>query len=112
MYRILDEAFRESMYMHSAGSGDVQGIEYLIAQLGNTFDEPDEDQKQYAIAGAICKSAMIDFESAMEFARRIIEGEKTCFYCDDAEADAGEYDGKSICTSCRADMEEVERDEA
>jgi len=75
MWNILEEAHRSSMWLSSAGSGDVQRIEFLLKEIEQQTQWDDEFPGLQVLTGAIASQAMISWEEAEEFAQRILDGD-------------------------------------
>lgn len=73
----LAEAFRQSSYLHSCGSGDYQSMDLLLAAVPHSV-APDE-----FLAGGIMAMAMIGYGEALSYASAIVEYEPEvmCDWC-------------------------------
>lgn len=98
---ILTEAYAESSYMHMAGAGDQQALSHLLGQL----DHEDDDTKLNAVAGFLTGNALINFQTAVYYAERIIAGETLCDYCGEAEATSTDGDDNAICDDCAVETD-------
>jgi len=75
MWNILEEAHRSSMWLSSAGSGDVQRIEFLLKEIKEQTQWDDEFPGLQVLTGAIASQAMIGWGEAEYFAEQILAGE-------------------------------------
>ena len=67
IYSALDTAFKQSSYLHSVGSGNVQAVEHIVAKA-NAFGEDAYD----LVVGYVLGAALVDIEDAHYAAEQIL----------------------------------------
>jgi hypothetical protein len=98
-YAILKQAFDESQYLHSAGSGDVQSLQIVVDTVDHMWDVEELQPKTLVIAGAIAASAMISVQDALQFAAMIVDGDTFCENCLNVAVE-----DETLCDACLYDV--------
>lgn len=110
LYRELSELYRESGYLHSVGSGDLQSIEHAIAEAQSNWDvqpykgDDDDvlDEEAVAfLAGAISSHAMCDYYAAKLLAEQVFVSDGIDNNLEDDEEEEDDADDEEIaCPTC------------
>jgi len=85
-YHILKDAFEQSAFLHSVGSGNEQALDILLESISYVDDEDWDQRKIDIVAGAIAAMALIGYNEAVPYAEQIIEGSQACEFCGEMEA--------------------------
>ncbi len=90
IWTAMRQAFMESSYLHSVGSGDVQAIRYLIENLDPWV--PAEGQL-LVLTGAVMAKAMCSWDAATAAANALLNPSILCAWCDTgADDEMGELE--------------------